>query len=117
MCLQLSPVAEFYIERGLGKEDSVDKAMEVIEIGERAELVRTAWLKVQKMPTAFCQCCSCCCHGLRTVYELKIPNAVEFVTDWSASGAAEVWESPQLWKGFRYNREIRFSSDNSRLRT
>ncbi|MBU2620750.1 MAG: 4Fe-4S binding protein [Proteobacteria bacterium] len=76
MCLQLSPGAEFYIERGLGREVSVDEAMKVIEMGEKAGLVRTAWLNVQKRPFAFCQCCTCCCHGLRTVYELKIPNAV-----------------------------------------
>ncbi len=76
ICLQLSPGAEFYIERGLGREVSVDEAMKVIETGEKAGLVRTAWLNVQKRPLAFCQCCSCCCHGLRTVYELKIPNAV-----------------------------------------
>ena len=76
MCLQLSPGAEFYIERGLGREVSVDEAMKVIEMGEQTGLVRTAWLNVQKRPLAFCQCCPCCCHGLRTVYELKIPNAV-----------------------------------------
>ena len=76
MCLQLSPGAEFYIERGLGREVSVDEAMKVIEMGEQAGLVRTAWLNVQKRLLAFCQCCHCCCHGLRAVYELKIPNAV-----------------------------------------
>lgn len=76
MCLQLSPGAEFYIERGLGREVSADEAMMVIERGEQAGLVRTAWLNVQKRPLAFCQCCPCCCHGLRTVYELKNPKAV-----------------------------------------
>jgi len=57
MCLQLSPGAEFYIERGLGREVRVEEAMKVIEMGERAGLVRTAWLNVQKRPLAFCQCC------------------------------------------------------------
>jgi electron transport complex protein RnfB len=76
VCIQLSPGAEYYIERGLGREASVEDALEVIEKGEQAGLVRTAWLNVQKGPIAFCQCCSCCCHGLRAVYELKIPNAV-----------------------------------------
>ena len=76
VCIQMGPGAEYYIERGLGREASVEDALKVIERGEQAGLVRTAWLNVQKGPIAFCQCCSCCCHALRAVYELKIPNAV-----------------------------------------
>jgi NAD-dependent dihydropyrimidine dehydrogenase PreA subunit len=76
VCIMLSYVAEYFIERGLGKEVSVDDALKAIEMGEQAGLVRTAWLNVQKGPTALCQCCSCCCHALRAVYELEMPNAV-----------------------------------------
>jgi|GEM_PF-2400872 len=64
MFLQLSSGAEYYIERGLGREVSADEAMKVIEMGEQAGLVRTARLNVLKMPLAFCQCCTCCCHGI-----------------------------------------------------
>ncbi|MBI5015206.1 MAG: 4Fe-4S binding protein [Deltaproteobacteria bacterium] len=39
-------------------------------------MVRTAWLNVQNGPTGLCQCCRCCCHGLRAAYELDIPNAL-----------------------------------------
>ena len=76
MCINLSYAAEYYIERGLGKEVSVDDALKAIERGEEAGLVRTAWLNVQKGPMGLCQCCSCCCHALRAAYELEIPNAV-----------------------------------------
>ena len=83
VCIYLSPLAEYFIERGLGKEASVDDALRAIERGEEAGLVRNAWLNVQKNPTGLCQCCPCCCHALRAVYELKIPNALaksNFVT-------------------------------------
>lgn len=76
VCMYLSFLAEYFIERGLGKEISVDDALKAIEMGEQAGLVRTAWLNVQKGPTSLCQCCSCCCHALRAVYELERPNAV-----------------------------------------
>ena len=76
MCIYLSPLAEYFIERGLGKEASVDDALRAIEKGEKAGLVRNAFLNVQKNPTGLCQCCRCCCHSLRAVYELKIPNVL-----------------------------------------
>ncbi len=76
MCIWFSPLAEYLIERGWGKEASVEDALKAIERGEEAGLVRNAWLNVQKNPTGLCQCCPCCCHTLRAVYELKIPNAL-----------------------------------------
>jgi NAD-dependent dihydropyrimidine dehydrogenase PreA subunit len=76
VCINFSAGAEYYIERGLGKEASVADALKAIERGEQAGLVRTAWLNVQKRPMALCQCCSCCCHALRAIYELQMPNAV-----------------------------------------
>lgn len=75
VCMYLSSLAEYFIERGLGREISVEDALKTIEMGEQAGLVRTAWLNVQKGPTSLCQCCSCCCHALRAVYELEMPNA------------------------------------------
>ncbi len=76
VCMYLSPLAEYFIEQGWGKEASVDDAMRAIKMGEAAGLVRISWMNVQNGPTSLCQCCSCCCHGLRAVYGLKIPNAV-----------------------------------------
>jgi len=76
MCIYLSPLAEYFIEQGWGKEAGVDDALQAIERGEEAGLVRNAWLNIQKNPTGLCQCCPCCCHALRAVYELKIPNAL-----------------------------------------
>ena len=76
VCINLSYAAEYYIERGIGKEVSVDEALKVLEIGEQTGLVRTTWLNVQKGVMGLCQCCSCCCHALRAAYELEIPNAV-----------------------------------------
>lgn len=76
ICINFSYVADYYIEQGIGKKVSVDEALKAIEMGERAGLVLTTWLNIQKGPMSLCQCCSCCCHALRAVYRLEMPNAV-----------------------------------------
>jgi len=76
VCMYLSPLAEYFIEQGWGKEASVDDALRAIERGEQAGLVRISWMNVQKGPTGLCQCCPCCCHTLHAVYGLRIPKAL-----------------------------------------
>lgn len=76
ICMYLSPLAEYFIERGWGKVASVDDALRAIEMGEQAGLVRISWMNVQKGPTGLCQCCPCCCHTLQAVYGSGIPHAL-----------------------------------------
>ncbi len=76
VCIYLSSLAEYFIERDWGKKASVEDALQAIEIGEKAGLVRISWLNVQKGPTGLCQCCSCCCFALRALHGLQIPNVL-----------------------------------------
>ncbi len=75
VCLVFSPMAEQYVDLGLGQEVSTEEALRAIDRGENSGLVRCS-LNVQSRPTFMCQCCSCCCALLRGTAELNIPTAV-----------------------------------------
>lgn len=75
ICIIFSPMAEQYVDRGLGRQASVEEALRAVQRGQNAGLVRTS-LNVQSRPTFMCQCCSCCCALLRGISELDIPTAV-----------------------------------------
>lgn len=75
VCLVFSPMAEQYVDLGLGQGVSVEEALRAVDRAEKAGLVRCS-LNVQSRPTFMCQCCSCCCALLRGMAELDIPTTV-----------------------------------------
>jgi ferredoxin len=75
VCLIFSPMAEQYMDLGLGQEVSLEEALKAIDRGENSGLVRCS-LNVQSRPTFMCQCCSCCCALLRGTTEMDIPGSV-----------------------------------------
>ncbi|MEW6034878.1 MAG: 4Fe-4S binding protein [Chloroflexota bacterium] len=75
LCIIFSPMAEQYVDLGLGKMATVEEALKAVRRGQDAGLVRTT-LNVQSRPTFMCQCCSCCCGLLRGLSEFDIPTTV-----------------------------------------
>jgi electron transport complex protein RnfB len=64
-CIQVGRGADYVIERGSGKEISLDEALKLIDEIERDGLVHT-WANTSKMVdpkvTVNCNCCSDCCE-------------------------------------------------------
>lgn len=63
VCIGLGDFARFYIDNGMGRQISVDEALEVLDKAEEAGLVACP-TNSQKVE-AICCCCSCCCPILR----------------------------------------------------
>jgi len=75
VCLTFSPVAEQYIEQNLAREVKVEEALKALGRGAQAGLVHST-VNLQNNPTLMCQCCSCCCPVLGSMYGLKFPQAM-----------------------------------------
>ncbi|MEW6554908.1 MAG: 4Fe-4S binding protein [Actinomycetota bacterium] len=74
-CLGFGPMAEFYLERGLGRRASVEEALELLDHSEEAGQVLQP-NNAQHIDFV-CSCCSCCCGVLKN---LKLfPNPAEFI--------------------------------------
>ena len=74
-CMGFGPMAEFYLERGLGRRIGVEEALEVLDHSEEAGQVLQP-NNAQHIDFV-CSCCSCCCGVLKS---LKLfPNPAEFI--------------------------------------
>jgi Pyruvate/2-oxoacid:ferredoxin oxidoreductase delta subunit len=60
VCLQLGKAADYTIDRGSGREVSVDEAMDIIRLSEEAGLVHVTMNKAYGSHI-ICNCCSDCC--------------------------------------------------------
>ncbi len=72
VCLYLSePFADFLIEhkKDNARRIDVDEALEILEREHKRGRVHTAWFKnvLGNRLYAICNCCSCCCQGLRAI--------------------------------------------------
>jgi NAD-dependent dihydropyrimidine dehydrogenase PreA subunit len=64
-CISLNETAEYMLNRQIGREISVDKAMEILKTCEEVGLVHET--DNTDHPTIICNCCSCCCIFLRAI--------------------------------------------------
>ena len=78
VCIGLGDFARFYIDNGLGRQISVDEALEVLDTAEEAGLVACP-TNSQKIE-AICCCCSCCCPILR--FAKMMPRPIDSVTSY-----------------------------------
>jgi len=75
VCLLFGTVAKFLVDNGDAVELSHEEAMDVLDMTEKAGLVHTGSNSADKI-NIICSCCSCCCHTLRGLTELRNPNAI-----------------------------------------
>ncbi len=64
-CFVFGPMAEYYVENGIGRRITHEEALEVLEKNERAGLVPSP-ANAQKTG-GMCNCCSCCCGVLKAL--------------------------------------------------
>jgi ferredoxin len=68
VCLQLGKAADYTVERGTGREVSVDEAMDIIRMAEEAGLIHVTMNKAYGSHI-ICNCCEDCC----VAFGLPIP--------------------------------------------
>jgi len=65
MCLSFGAAAEYYIENGMGREITVEEAIQIVEKADRAGLVHAG--ANAKHLANICNCCPCCCASMKGI--------------------------------------------------
>jgi len=81
-CLIFGMAAQYYIENGIGREITIEEALDVLNLAEESALVLMPNNAADIMN--ICCCCSCCCGVLRVLSSLERP-ADEVQTTFQAS--------------------------------
>ncbi len=71
VCLAFGTGAYYYEENNLGRDVSVEEALEILEKGRKAGLVIQPGNS--RKPTNICMCCGCCCQILKNTKALAKP--------------------------------------------
>ncbi|OGP51795.1 MAG: hypothetical protein A2Y79_04515 [Deltaproteobacteria bacterium RBG_13_43_22] len=64
-CLSFGAAAEYYIESGLGREVNAEEAIKILKEADESGLVHAG--ANSKHLSNICNCCPCCCLGLKTL--------------------------------------------------
>jgi NAD-dependent dihydropyrimidine dehydrogenase PreA subunit len=72
-CIKYDELAEYLIEKGIGKEITKQEALEVIRKSEEAGLVHMVDNAREGIKHT-CNCCGCCCWSVGTIRRKKIPR-------------------------------------------
>jgi ferredoxin len=75
VCFSFGSEAQYYIDLGMGRQVTIEKALEILDRCEEAGLVNQPF-NVQN-PGGMCNCCGDCCPVLRTIK--KYPRPVELI--------------------------------------
>ena len=64
-CISLNSLADYVVSRGIGREISLEEALEIIRKCEELGLVHQT--VNSDTPDVICNCCPCCCSFLRSI--------------------------------------------------
>lgn len=78
-CIKLNELAEYLIDKGIGKEISKKEALRVIRKSEEAGLVHLVD-NAREGIQHICNCCGCCCWSVGTIRKKRIPRDVLMAT-------------------------------------
>lgn len=79
VCMKYDELAEYVIERGMGREISKTEALEIIQQCEEAGLVHMVDNAREGIKHT-CNCCGCCCWSVGTIKRRRIPRDVLVAT-------------------------------------
>jgi len=65
VCFVVNDAADRYIERGEGRQVTIDEAKAVLEKANEYGLVHLTIYNPEQYIYALCSCCTCCCHDLQ----------------------------------------------------
>jgi NAD-dependent dihydropyrimidine dehydrogenase PreA subunit len=78
-CIKYDELAEYLIEKGIGKEISKQQALDILRKSEEAGLVHMVDNAREGIKHT-CNCCGCCCWSVGTIRRKKIPRDVLMAT-------------------------------------
>jgi len=73
VCLKFNQLAEFVLEKGLGREVSKDEALEIIRKSEEEGLIHFVDNCQDEIQNC-CNCCSCCCWTVMPIKKRLVPR-------------------------------------------
>lgn len=76
VCLLLNQYGRKCIDKGRGREISLDEAARVLDTANRQGLVHLSLYRPDHQLYALCSCCTCCCHDLQLLLDYKQDNLV-----------------------------------------
>lgn len=74
VCLGLNDLAEYCIERNIGRKISLQEALDIVEWTENKGLVHMT--SNSDNPNVICNCCTCCCSLMKAVLETDNKKAL-----------------------------------------
>jgi len=74
-CLSFNYAAEMLIKNGIAQKITTVEAMHILEECKDAGLAQTGD-NVQRRVSFICNCCGCCCHGMRAIKTFNLRNAI-----------------------------------------
>jgi len=78
-CIKYDELAEYLIDKGIGREISKQETLEVIKKSEQAGLVHLVDNAREGIKHT-CNCCGCCCWSVGTIRRKRIPRDVLMAT-------------------------------------
>lgn len=75
-CINVNESAEELLERGIGKEITLEEGQEILAVANREGLVHLTISSPGQLDHALCSCCSCCCHDLQALLKHERLNWV-----------------------------------------
>ncbi len=78
-CIKYDELAEYLIDKGIGKEITKQEALDIIRKSEEAGLVHMVDNAREGIKHT-CNCCGCCCWSVGTIRRKKIPRDVLMAT-------------------------------------
>ncbi|MBI4332871.1 MAG: 4Fe-4S binding protein [Chloroflexi bacterium] len=79
VCLKYDELAEYVIDKGLGREISKETAVQIIKDSEDKGMVHLVDNAVRQVKHT-CNCCSCCCWSVGSIKRRRIPRDVLMAT-------------------------------------
>ncbi len=79
VCIKYDELAEYVIDKGIGKEITKKDALQILETSEEAGLVHLVDNAREGIKHT-CNCCGCCCWSVGTIRRKRIPRDVLMAT-------------------------------------
>ncbi len=79
VCIKFDELAEYVIEKGIGKKITKEEALQILKESEKAGLVHLVDNAREGIKHT-CNCCGCCCWSVGTIRRKKIPRDVLMAT-------------------------------------